>query len=427
MLRAWLALASIKKAIDAAGIENKVGAIFSAPSECTSNTACSLSFGANVYVGPATSFVTRSFGGMPGPTMRVSAGTTLTVSVSNLLLDINNTPLSAVSGINVNHEPNSTNLHTHGIHVSGAGNSDNVFTVIPPGKSLTYSYAIPSNHMGGTFFYHPHKHGAVALQAGGGAIGLLIIKDEPLSLPTAILSMVDVPVVLQYIEPVTMSTLQLKFNDALWKLTGSKNPILLTNGQTSPAFTVQPGKWYRFRFLYMAVNRIMTLTAATVSGTANCELQLIAKDGIYLPVAPRLITTAYFAQGSRADIAIRCTGLGTIKLNSAIKIAQTVAVSTNYLAMSIVVAGTIVNDANLPSFSTVRPCYLVSTLNASPTTTLPVTLGTGLPNTKINNIFFSSASVSLNPLLPFVAGTCGQITITQGAFVHSLHIHVICD
>lgn len=39
-------------------------------------------------------------------------------------------------------------------------------------------YVIPCDHAGGTFWYHPHHHGAVSLQMGGGAMGALIIEDR---------------------------------------------------------------------------------------------------------------------------------------------------------------------------------------------------------------------------------------------------------
>ena len=48
---------------------------------------------------------------------------------------------------------------------------------VEPEHTGTYSFTVPSYHMGGTHWYHPHHHGATALQAGGGAAGLLIVED----------------------------------------------------------------------------------------------------------------------------------------------------------------------------------------------------------------------------------------------------------
>lgn len=45
------------------------------------------------------------------------------------------------------------NLHTHGLHVSGDGNSDDITRHTPAGECLTYTYDIASDHMGGTYWY----------------------------------------------------------------------------------------------------------------------------------------------------------------------------------------------------------------------------------------------------------------------------------
>ena len=65
-------------------------------------------------------------------------------------------------------KPNSTNLHTHGLHESPTAPADTVLVEIEPGGSRTYQYSIVNNHMPGTFWYHPHYHGSSALQVGGG-------------------------------------------------------------------------------------------------------------------------------------------------------------------------------------------------------------------------------------------------------------------
>jgi len=44
-----------------------------------------------------------------------------------------------------------TNLHTHGLHISGERPGDNIFTHVEPGNVLEYTYRIPTNHMGGTY------------------------------------------------------------------------------------------------------------------------------------------------------------------------------------------------------------------------------------------------------------------------------------
>jgi len=75
---------------------------------------------------------------------------------------------------------NSTNMHTHGLWVSPSGNSDNVLLKIDPGVDFQYEYNVPADHPAGTFWYHPHLHGATALQVASGMAGPLIIRGDRL-------------------------------------------------------------------------------------------------------------------------------------------------------------------------------------------------------------------------------------------------------
>ena len=77
--------------------------------------------------------------------------------------------------MNVLRHPNTTNIHTHGLHVSSMAPGDDPFQIIAPGSELTSHFQIPAYHMGGTHWYHPHHHGSTALQTGGGAHGIIIV------------------------------------------------------------------------------------------------------------------------------------------------------------------------------------------------------------------------------------------------------------
>ncbi|MEO0466141.1 MAG: multicopper oxidase domain-containing protein [Pseudomonadota bacterium] len=82
--------------------------------------------------------------------------------------------------VNIPHCFNSTNMHTHGLWVSPSGNADNVLVRLDPGSNFTHEYNIPADHPAGTFWYHPHLHGATALQVSSGMGGPLIIRGERL-------------------------------------------------------------------------------------------------------------------------------------------------------------------------------------------------------------------------------------------------------
>jgi len=69
-----------------------------------------------------------------------------------------------------------TNLHTHGLHVSPRGRSDNVLLRINSGRSNLYTIELPPEHAPGTHWYHAHLHGSTALQVQGGMSGALIVR-----------------------------------------------------------------------------------------------------------------------------------------------------------------------------------------------------------------------------------------------------------
>ena len=125
----------------------------------------------------------RSYGDrFLAPTILMDPGQTVRISLSNLL------PAEPDCGIdpatkqpyptNQPHCFNTTNLHSHGLWVSPAGNSDNVLLNIQPGVSFQYEYNVPEDHPAGTFWYHPHKHGSTSIQVGSGMAGALVVKGN---------------------------------------------------------------------------------------------------------------------------------------------------------------------------------------------------------------------------------------------------------
>ena len=133
----------------------------------------------------------RSYGGChAGPTIEVLPGNTLHIDLINTLST--NDPsclpppqdgLDLPAGVGCF---NTINLHTHGLHVSPAGNSDNVLLNIAPQTEFPYEINIPGDHPAGTFWYHAHRHGSTATQVASGASGILVIRgNRPYTEPTA--------------------------------------------------------------------------------------------------------------------------------------------------------------------------------------------------------------------------------------------------
>ena len=92
--------------------------------------------------------------------------------------------------------PNFTNIHLHGMHVSPNGISDNVSRSCPPQQQLHYEYKIPIDHSPGTFWYHPHRDQASALQLASGMLGALVVEDDNQTLPPVLAAMDEVVLVL---------------------------------------------------------------------------------------------------------------------------------------------------------------------------------------------------------------------------------------
>ncbi|WP_157871972.1 multicopper oxidase family protein [Gloeothece verrucosa] len=116
------------------------------------------------------------------PQVIVSPGDTVRMNLNNLLSQDYTCQDSIAKEKDVNnpHCFNGTNLHTHGLWISPVGNSDNVLVSINPGVKFQYEFNIPLDHPAGTFWYHPHRHGATALQVSSGMVGALIVKGDRL-------------------------------------------------------------------------------------------------------------------------------------------------------------------------------------------------------------------------------------------------------
>ncbi|QRN95348.1 multicopper oxidase domain-containing protein [Archangium violaceum] len=144
----------------------------------------------------------RSYNGkLMGPLIERRPGDTLLVAISNFLPHEeseheepgheapehgesgHDEPGSDTGHENGMHGLNTTNLHVHGLHVSPAGNSDNVKVQIAPGEHFHYEIKIPNDHPPGTYWYHAHKHGSTAVQVASGMAGPLIIRGAIDELP----------------------------------------------------------------------------------------------------------------------------------------------------------------------------------------------------------------------------------------------------
>jgi len=122
-----------------------------------------------------------------GPTLVVKGGDQLRIQLVNNLPV--NPPFLALRDTTNYMKPNTTNLHTHGLHVYPGIYSDrkpleygdyvvdpNIGGVLPNGDSRQYVYQIPTDHPEGPFYYHPQYHGSSAIQVASLMSGAIMVR-----------------------------------------------------------------------------------------------------------------------------------------------------------------------------------------------------------------------------------------------------------
>src|SRR4051812_23360575 len=235
----------------------------------------------------------RSYNGaLVGPTIRARAGDTLDVHLVNKLPKNPPTPNNIGHEIaeatlaltrhvaplnlgNVPHNFNTTNLHTHGLHVSPAGNSDNVLLAIAPGEEFYYEIKIPIDHPPGTFWYHPHVHGSTAMQVSSGMEGALIIEGEIDRVPAIAAAKEQVFLFQQLAYATednklakeekkgTLEDFNRPFNNGAW---GQGKGRTLINGVLEPTIEMQPGEVQRFRLIDAGVEETVLFKIVGADG-----------------------------------------------------------------------------------------------------------------------------------------------------------------
>jgi len=231
----------------------------------------------------------------------VKPGDTLTVELTNSL-----TPegFDTASLHNDYRTIDTTNLHTHGLHISGEEPGDSIFVEVEPGETHTYTYVIPSDHMGGTFWYHPHRHTLTNLQLSGGAFGMLIIEEQE-----------DLLKSLTRREQRRVSAWLEKELLLLAFVTGDTEGEVLGNGKPQADFRIVQGQWYRLRVAAIRPSANTRNLVIHPSGSL-CSAHVVAYDGVWRFTAPRLESRFEYplTGASRIDLAIRCSGTQAVNI-----------------------------------------------------------------------------------------------------------------
>ncbi|MBV9772806.1 MAG: multicopper oxidase domain-containing protein, partial [Gemmatimonadetes bacterium] len=245
----------------------------------------------------------------PGPTFRVKPGDRVRVKLLNGLENTDTLCMNypaANSGLDTFpdcfHGPDWTNMHFHGFHVTPADSGDNVLLEIAPQDSFQYSFRIPQNQSPGTHWYHPHKHGSVAIQVTNGMSGAFFIEDPTTGLDsmTRAYGMEDYLVAIQQVD----SSVNLVDNN-----TGN---YILVNGQQTPVLSLRAGEVARLRMVNENISQTAHYQIIFPAGSNNPSFYDVARDGVQFAPANYDAKTPddslYMAPGNRLDVFVKAPG-----------------------------------------------------------------------------------------------------------------------
>ncbi len=172
-----------------------------------------------------------------------------------------------------------TNLHLHGLRIPP--HVDAPFAHVHDGTNQTYRFRLPTGSAG-TYWYHPHLHGAVEDQMERGLTGPLIV--EPAHLPVPLVGCDEHVVVLS----TRMDATEVLVN-------GAPTPTLL--GRTPMV---------RLRLINAGVGRTLTLHLRETSGPGAGRLRpmwLVATDAGFVN-QPVPLTSLTLGAGERAELLV---------------------------------------------------------------------------------------------------------------------------
>lgn len=215
-----------------------------------------------------------------------------------------------------------TNLHTHGLHVSGVGSVDDVTRNVEPGECLLYKYYILEDADVGTFWYHPHRHPLVSRCAYGGAYGMLLVDELPQILqthyPTHVQNFLSNPnneIPLQFSSMLSPNKVRYNRVNGLEAATPSTRP---NNNKTTTATNTTKAEPPLTLLLQPDVYYHMRISAVVYSDSVNyveffppdaChDIRPIAYDGVYRSEIPHPQSSSkhMMTVSSRLDLAIQC-------------------------------------------------------------------------------------------------------------------------
>jgi len=254
---------------------------------------------ADVILNNRTNWLRTFNGKLPGPTLHGKPGDTLRIRLINRL------PEEGGHGADEGHGGfNTINLHTHGLNVSPEDNQDNVLIELPPGKYLQYEIKIPTNHPTGTFWYHPHKHGAATAHVGSGMTGNILL-GAPDDIP-GLEGFKDVQLLINELPLLPNGEVPDQPFDVFgptirkqWTVNGEPiDPVTPEGVMLVPTIPMKPGEVQRWRFTHAGFNEFLKLN---LEGNA---MHMISFDGITIPKM-QATNDVMLGPGNRMDVLVQ--------------------------------------------------------------------------------------------------------------------------
>ncbi len=246
---------------------------------------------------------TRCYNGqVPGPTLRIRSGDNLRIRLIN---NLTKNPDSSCGHEHLNrpHCFNTTNIHTHGLHVSPQAPSDDPFLKIEPQADYEYCFQVPEFHPAGTFWYHAHVHGSTGLQVMNGLAGALII-EEPEGQQVA-REAKDVVWMIQEIMG--------REAEKLYSC-GHPHSLSTVNGKVKPGLRMRPGEVQRWRFINATATPGGYAILELLDGNDKPqEISVIAIDGYPLR-RMRKAKNYNLPPGGRVDFLVRVMRPGQYRM-----------------------------------------------------------------------------------------------------------------
>ena len=191
-----------------------------------------------------------------------------------------------------NHLSEETNIHWHCL-ILPENMDGHPRDVADAGGSLQYS--MPLVQRAGTYWYHPHPHGATARQVFMGLGGMFIVNDDEesgLNLPGG---EYEIPLIIQdkHFEGNTLEYSPTKSE----MMTGYLGEHVTVNGVHGPFVNVARG-WYRLRILNGSTARVYNLALSH-----GVKMNIIGSDG-GLMRSPEQVTFILLGPGERVDVLV---------------------------------------------------------------------------------------------------------------------------